>query len=413
METTCRTDPTHQLMSIVGDGALSCTMYRSFETITELREEWDRFAETLSADIFMTFDWCRVWWKHYGAGRSLLVYVFRHSGDIVGIVPMVAGPCGLPVVGARLARVLGGDSTIQLENPPVRGAFAPAVFRHVTESLLRELHCDAVYWGPLSAGRPFTQAIEDAVQNGIPEGRRTERRRLGVQTVYALPADLETYIGSMNKATRKHVRSSRHRLSRDFDLRFERAENEPGAFDAFVDMHTRQWQAFHKLGHFDDWPGGRAYQREQAETQGRQGRLRLYRLMLDGAPVVYRYGYLFAGRYHSFLPAREVNPQLDRYSLGQTSHVLTAERLLEEKACEIDSGPGHYPHKLQLGGEERDLVSVLVSADGRRCRLRVSALQLLSRLVHLLYYRIWFNRLAPRLPFPRKPLWKLWIRTRM
>src|SRR5581483_9001175 len=39
----------------------------------ELREEWARLAEA-SRNVFLTHTWASTWWRHFGAGRRLLLH---------------------------------------------------------------------------------------------------------------------------------------------------------------------------------------------------------------------------------------------------------------------------------------------------------------------------------------------------
>ena len=39
---------------------------RSFDELQRLREPWDRLALKAGSEIFLTYDWCRIWWKYYG-----------------------------------------------------------------------------------------------------------------------------------------------------------------------------------------------------------------------------------------------------------------------------------------------------------------------------------------------------------
>ena len=71
----------------VQDG-LQVTCYRSFEEIQFLREEWDRLVESVGGDVFSSFDWCEVWWKHFGHGRWLELYVATFGDELVAVLPL-------------------------------------------------------------------------------------------------------------------------------------------------------------------------------------------------------------------------------------------------------------------------------------------------------------------------------------
>ena len=64
---------------------VSVEVFNSFEAIS--REEWDAFVLSVEGDIYVTHDWCRIWWKHY-ENRDLRIFLFRAAGNLVGIVPV-------------------------------------------------------------------------------------------------------------------------------------------------------------------------------------------------------------------------------------------------------------------------------------------------------------------------------------
>jgi hypothetical protein len=73
---------------------------------------------------------------------------------------------------------------------------------------------------------------------------------------------------------------------------------------------------------------------------------------------------------------------------------------------------GKYKHKLEMGGELLTMKNIFVRRKGPFVFAKICILQALARILDLCYYKIWFLRLAPKLPFKRKALWGLWARTR-
>jgi CelD/BcsL family acetyltransferase involved in cellulose biosynthesis len=196
-------------------------------------------------------------------------------------------------------------------------------------------------------------------------------------------------------------------------VNYSLVENPTDGFNQFVMMHEMQWKAVNKLGHFDDWPYARKFHEDLVKSHSQLNRLRLFCLSANNKPIAYRYIYCFGKRYYSFLPARIRGEGWDKLGLGQIAHTLTVEKAIEESVFEIDAGRGHYDHKLKLGGVEYPVISFIAGKNNLGSIIRIRLFCFFSRLINLLYYRIWFNRIAPKLPLKRRPLWKLWIRTRL
>jgi hypothetical protein len=87
--------------------------------------------------------------------------------------------------------------------------------------------------------------------------------------------------------------------------------------------------------------------------------------------------------------------------------------VLEDGRTMVEGGPGHYEYKRRLGAEEHPLRRVVIGGRSPAGRRRTALLLRWADLVHLVYYRGWFLKLAPRLGRPGRPLWRAWIRTRV
>lgn len=403
-----------QLFSLASSAGndISCSVYSSFEEIKDMQQEWDDFVESVDGDIYLTYDWCHVWWQFYGKGRVLRIFIYKQNEQIIGLVPVFYEKVWLGPVWLKLGKIVGSDFTMAMINPPVNSNFTRIIF-DIFNFLVKKEDCDAIYWGPLSEKCLAVPTIDDNLIRYNNDYRLFHRRKIGNYTVFSLPDTFESYVSSLSKSTRKHYNRSHRNLRNDYKVEFRQAENVVSSFAEFVKMHRAQWVRVNKLGHFDDWPAGKAFHEDMIKAQAQQDRLRLFCMTADGEPVAYRYIYCFGGRYHSFLPARKCGEKWDKYGLGQLAHMLTVEKAITEGVSEIDAGRGYYEHKLKLGGQEFSFFSYLIYKNTFGSIVRVYLFTLLSHILNFLYYRVWFNRLASKLPFKRRPLWKLWIRTRL
>ncbi|MCG8569834.1 MAG: hypothetical protein MJB14_06815, partial [Spirochaetes bacterium] len=51
-------------------------IFDSFKKVEYLKEKWDSFSISCKSPIYMSFDWCKTWWKYYGHNKELLIYIF-------------------------------------------------------------------------------------------------------------------------------------------------------------------------------------------------------------------------------------------------------------------------------------------------------------------------------------------------
>ncbi len=396
-------------------GDITCTGYPSFEDIVHMQEEWDSFVESVGVDIYLTFDWCRIWWEFYGKNRHLKIFLFKRSGKLVGVMPLFVETIWLGPVWVRMAKMVGSDFGINMVDLPVRADVAAHVFHYVIKCLIADERCDAVWFGPIGGQCDSLQSLRDAIRNNsdVVMGHNCV---WSPYTMFFLPETFQDYMKSLNRKPRTNVRRSLKQISRSHLITQDVIADESTAgseFEEFVQMHTEQWRAQGKLGHFHDWPLCVEFNTRMVVEQAKRGRLRLVRLLADGKVVSYQLCYAFGDRWHWRLPARLVGSDWGKYGLGNVSLIKEIEMAIDEGVHEIEAGAGHYDYKIKLGGKEYPLYTMMLTRKQLFCRLRASLFACLSRLLHLCYYRIWFNRLAPKLPFKRRPLWKLWIRTRL
>jgi CelD/BcsL family acetyltransferase involved in cellulose biosynthesis len=185
------------------------------------------------------------------------------------------------------------------------------------------------------------------------------------------------------------------------------------AFNSFREAHEAQWRAQGKMGHFADWPHAVEFNTALVRRQGELGRLRMILLRADQTVVSYQYGYAFGGCYYWRFNSRAFGPDWDHLGLGNLSLVEETRALIPEGIRSIEAGFGHYDYKMVWGGKEYQLQTFLVVGKRYGARLRCGMFMRFTSWLNLLYYRIWFQRLAPKLPLRRRPLWLTWIRSQL
>jgi CelD/BcsL family acetyltransferase involved in cellulose biosynthesis len=395
---------------------LVCEVFSSFEDLADRQIEWDAFVADAGGDLYYSYDWCRVWWIHYGFDRALHILVFREGGELVGLVPMFVDRAAIGPVRLRMAKLVGSEYAMTVGNPPIRADHAEQIYLRVLEHFIHRRRCDVVRFGPLGGPPDSLDALCRTCAGRPDLGRVVRDAVLGSYTRFDLPDTFDRYLASLDKRQRTNYRRDLHLLARTFQMDTD-VIADPDAADTeflrFKAMHDGQWRAEGKLGHFGDWPRAEAFNRRMVRAQADRGRLRLVRIVADGKVVSCQLCYRFGDTYYWRLPARAVGESWNRHGLGRIGLVKMIGAAIAEGAWTIEAGMGHYDYKLRLGGREYPVRSVLVAANRRTSRARAAVFCRLADLLGLLYYRIWFNRLAPRLPLGRRALWRVWIRSRV
>jgi CelD/BcsL family acetyltransferase involved in cellulose biosynthesis len=390
-------------------------VYVSFDDVRDLQPRWDAFVKETGGDIFSTFDWCEVWWRHYGYGRQLQIHVFHENGQLVAVLPLFWERLRLGLLSVRLVRIVGCDHSVTTCGPVIQPNRMAEIMRLVIDHLDRSFRWDLLHFGPLPGYYRRRSDLTEALGCHPSVAEVAASGEDGPHIVFDLPESYEAYLASLSGNERSNIRSREKRLKKNHTPRTVviAPEEVDGAFAQFVKQHQVQWRQQRKLGHFGDWPASEAYHHEMAVTQARHGRLLLLQHDVDGMNLGYQYNYRFGSRVHWILTSRTLDPKWDWCSPGRLLHSATVKAAIDAGATQIDAMRGLYDYKLRLGGKVLQLQSVAAIHRGFGSWARVWAARHAARMLHFLYYRIWFGRLAPRFPNLRRPLWCTWIRSRI
>ena len=395
---------------------IEMSVAESFETAAVAREEWDDFVLSVRGDVYMTFDWCRIWWRHYGKGRALRLFIFREHGRLVGLAPMFVERVRLGPVSPKFGKRVGADHALAVFALPIAKDCAERAYVRVLERLIRGDRCDAVWIGFCPGDDPTLPGLRAAVGSLGDLASMVRDVSEGPHTVFDLPETFDAYLKRLDSRQRQNYRRRLKLLQNAFTVEREVISDPVLAARSFVDFrlaHEKQWKAEGKLGHFADWPGAAEFNSDLVDCLSKSGRFRMIQLKANGAVVCQQYAFVYGDRCFWRLPSRTVEVEFEKFGLGVLGLVQLIEAMIDEGVRSIEAGVGHYDYKLHFGGMEYKTQTCVVAANRRFVDLRFKLFAFVSSLLHLVYYRMWFVRFAPRFPFLRRPLSRSWIRSRL
>lgn len=385
------------------------------EALGLLSAEWQDLAERVGADVYMRPAWLSVWWDHFGAGRQLACVAIRDGDRLVGLLPFCLERVGVGPFSLRIARLAGTDPHCIVFQLPLEDSVARAALQLAVEHLTGFLGCSAVSFTPVSdhaAHLPLLREISNENKGLILEGRPE-----GSHVIFDLPTNFRDWLKRLSKNRRSQFLRYVRNLQDVYGMRSDDVVPDSTAFADFVAFHDRQWQAAGRGGHFTDWPGSAAFYCDLADRFAEEPPMRLYRLIGTSGPLTTYFTLNSGETAHWRLPARCLDPETERLSLGKVGLLLMIEVLIGQGVRRIEAGRGDYDYKLAYGGQSVPVHRLLFCPATRAGRLRLRLLLACADLLNLLYYRIWFKKLVPRLRycfgFRPHPLWRIWIRTRL
>ena len=348
----------------------------------------------------MSYDWVRTWWDFYSAGKKLRIFLFTSGETLVGIVPLYIESLGVWPFQFRVVRLVGANIPPKVFDPPIHEAWAETLFEQILVQLFGKDGCDLLSFGPVSELHKPTEKLQAAcsAQKSLVAPPRTLTS--DVHTVFSLPSTPEQYYEGLSKSERRKRQYESRSLAREYSVAVDtvsaphEAEKE---YDEFVAQHTTQWQAEGKPGHFGAWPSARQYNRALIRSLAKLGRVRFLRVKANGQVVSRQYVYSFGDAYFWELPARSHGPQWDKFSLGCTGALIMIETAISEGKRLIHAGLGHYDYKTRLNAHDYAARIVRVTANRASSRARYILFEAWRRCWSVLYYKLWYRRLCPRL----------------
>ena len=184
-------------------------------------------------------------------------------------------------------------------------------------------------------------------------------------------------------------------------------------YSRFRDLYDRFHASKGRPGHFvGDRSRERFWLKLCDELSSRDG-IRLIRFSTPDRVIVYDYCLKFGKGYFAKFRARDYGPAWDNLGIGAVALVELLRTAIEDGADRVESGPGHYDYKVAYGATESPIGSILLFANRPLVKWRYRLFAKMVKLFDLVYLKIWFWRIRPKLPLPPKARSKLWFRTRL
>ena len=343
-----------------------------------LREGWDELLTRCQlSNIFLTFEWLDIWWRHFRRGKRLSVLVAEQDGQLVGVAPLVVsrrpwGPRVVEFMGAGVADYHDVISSPELSSEVIH-AFWSSLCTHARRWDLLQLPqvCEKTM-----TAKVLSQAIG---QDGFHLHQFTGE----VCPCLSLPATWEDYLRLLSRKTRMNIRRYARLLDKEFDARYavvsSNHELKP-ALEALFSLHGKRWRRRGLPGVLIS-SRRRRFHHDLARALLERGWLRFHCLYLHGqasaALLTYRHG----DRYFYYIGG--FDPDLDRYSVGTVllSHCIRS--AIEEGASEFDFLRGGERYKYRLGARDVSYATLRVTQPKTRSRAALAGLSFGDRVISM------------------------------
>lgn len=400
------------------DSQVTVELFSSFDEISSLQEEWDGFVEKNGGDLFLTYDWCKIWWKYYSFNRTLNIYIFRDGSNIVGILPLFRETLWLGLIHLNAVKIVGSDFILAQFSLPVSKEYLSEVVRILLDKL-SVFKWDVLHIGQLAGSYTDCDLWASELKQKYSHTLYVFPKKRGEQTYFELTKNWDSYCKCLSKNGRRNIKRKYQLLDEYFSDKggplesIMMTEEKLGAeMDKFIDLHQHYWQRQGLPGHFSEWPNSSKFHKEMARSQNKKLRTRLMVCKCDDMNLSYEYGYHFGDKHFALWNSRLETENLAPLSIGVISTCELIKYAINEKKRHVDLMRGRFEYKLRLGGKVYPIWSLYVCRRQLSSVIRGVLFRVVARAIHEVYFKFWRKKICPKL---RRftPLWKVWIKTHM
>ena len=333
-----------------------------FTTLDEVADVYRELSER-SQNLFASWEWASIWWRHFGGGRTLAVTVARETdgGRAVAIAPLYLFSRA-PLRVLRFAGHGAGDWLGPICAPGGGRGGADA---------LRATLAQTDDWDVLLAER---MRCDDPAA-GISAGSVLRRESFPI-----LPFRGRTWdeiLAERSANFRQQVRRRERRLAKSGKLEY-RLCDDPDRLDAdldvLFDLHAAHW----KRGESNAFSHARrSFHRDFARVALDRGWLRLWVMELDGRPVAAWYGFRRGNVEWYYQSGRD--PAFDHDSVGFVLMCHTIRSAVDDGMDAYWFLRGDEPYKDRFAEEDPGLKTTAV-AHGLRGRAAIVGARGIRRL---------------------------------
>ena len=316
--------------------------------------------------VFALSQWNEPWWRLFGAGTPLLLTV--HSEQGLASSNGQTGRNTNPLLFAAMqiadgeARFMGGSDLVDLHDfiypATVTGKALEDALAQVLTLVAARADVSQLTLTSLPADSPTVKALANVTQQ-LPLTMMVKPEDVAPHLV--LPTTWDGYVASLSKKQRHELRRKLRRLYAAGKVQFKEVTD-----PAEVVAHLDDFLRLHKMSTPEKaqfmTPKREAFVREVATDLATEGITRLCCLKFNeelvAASLCFVYGdtkYLYNSGY---------NPQYGHLTVGLLGHALNIQATIEEGLRVFDFLRGNEQYKYNLGGQDRQLVTVTIIPSG-------------------------------------------------
>jgi CelD/BcsL family acetyltransferase involved in cellulose biosynthesis len=305
----------------------------------DFHAEWLLFVQKLSpANPFQKPEWLATWWSHFGSG-ALRVMVFRHDGNVAGVLP-----CFLHPWNGRRQMTLVGSGISDYLDPLFEPAYVDEMLELIRAELRRGADWDICDWQDLSRDTPLASlgtVVKETACSVIP-----------------INQPFEAFLGTRPKDLRRNLRRYREKAEAIGCVSFEVTESaDADLMDALIKLHGARWAKAGEAGMIEE-NRSEAFLRDIVERFGAGGLLRIFTLRFADRIAAILLAFRDNTTIYSYLSA--FDPQYEQFGFGRELLAQALRYAHERGYRQWNFLRGEEPYKFSWGAQALEKCRVVI-----------------------------------------------------
>lgn len=343
----------------------------SFSEFLDLKDSWNELLQRSNHDIFSTWEWLSIWWRHFGKNKSLIILLAEENEKLIGIAPLMYSVHTMFGIQRDTIEFIGtGIPTYS--NFIISDEHDKCIqkFFEYLNSLPKKWICAEL--SNLPHDRNSISGLNKTSNNIEPEKKCL---------CTTLPSSTNAFLSTIKRKDRKEFRRNFRRLQNDgFNVDLtdcSKANQLTNGMRSLFYLNQKRWSSKGFSGKFSDQNFGN-FCLDVAKCFSKKGWLGLYNLELSGKPVASLFGFKYKSTYSAYITG--MDPEYKQYGVGTLLFLKVIDRCIKDGLAEFDFMWGTDPYKKQYNPVSRCTFKASVPRNG-----------ILSHFNYLFYKNYWSN----------------------
>ena len=300
----------------------------------ELMPYWNALLlKTFDHTVFQTYEYQRIWWRHFGLSRRLFILVIRRNDEVIGIAPLQICPA---VYYGKCFRELGFIGVNwEVDRPKFLFGDQSAICSTLTARFLEE---HDHLWDLI---RLYEQREDSFVLSTFCEEMRGYRYLTAITKDAVAPylrtdTTWDAFSKSLSSRMRKNLKAARKKLEAMGQFRYVEYKTYPDALEKlewYKQIERKSWKAAAHVGPSKHEHYYRFFEALASEF-GKTGQFHIRFLTLDDQPIAGTFGLQIANNFYSLHIAHD--HEYSKYSIGTLLEFMELESCFNGDCLEYD-----------------------------------------------------------------------------